>query len=52
MWQYFRDALTWLWNLWQGIPNDIKDRIIDAVVEWFGKLLRDFYQRFSQTQES
>ncbi len=44
-------AFKWLWGLWNKIPDEIKEAIIDIIVKGFEALLRAFYKEHKEKEK-
>jgi len=36
---------TWILGLWNGLPQPIKDKIIELATECFDQIFREYYRR-------
>lgn len=44
MWQHITGFFRWLLNLWSGLPDKAKEKIIDTTVNLLGEILRAIFR--------
>ncbi|HIF9242225.1 TPA: hypothetical protein ACX6R5_001546 [Photobacterium damselae] len=43
---------SWLVNLWGKVPDSVKEKIIDMIVETFEGMFREFFRSKKKDQEA
>lgn len=44
MFEWLSGLFNWLIGLWERIPDSVKEKIIDMIVETFDAIIREFYR--------
>lgn len=51
MFDWLSKIINWIKNLWASLPDSIKEKIIESIVNSFEAILREFYQASKQKSE-
>ena len=45
-------VLSWITSIWSGIPDSTKDKIIEAIVDSFSAIFRNYYQSTKKSEDN
>jgi hypothetical protein len=52
MFDWLTSLFSWLVNLWGKIPDSVKEKIINMIVETFESMFREFFRSKKKDQEA
>lgn len=52
MFYWLTSLLSWLVNLWGKVPDSVKEKIINMIVETFEAMFREFFRSKKKGQDA